>query len=234
MKRFLKKVSTVLLLLAILFTLEGCGNPLLQMFVEQMEDYEDESPDKRQDNPDQDGDISDQEDGGPSQDTEDSTPDSPETGEVEDGGIRYQKDFGSYVVLDGWAEVEAHSTESKIFYAKEGTENDPQPDNISIEVGTDPYSVDEHEEFARAIQEQLAMQLSQMGGELTLTGSGTTTENGEIVYIFIVEESGKKVAVQYYIVGEKKYCMVYETIYTDEAECDRVAQEMVDSFLWAE
>lgn len=37
--------------------------------------------------------------------------------------------------------AEKYSTENKIFYVEEGHEEDEQPDNISIEVGTNRYSV---------------------------------------------------------------------------------------------
>ena len=52
---------------------------------------------------------------------------------------------GSYIVPDGWEKSEKHSTNSQIFYIEEGHENDEKPDNISIYVGKNKYSLDEHE-----------------------------------------------------------------------------------------
>lgn len=81
---------------------------------------------------------------------------------------------GSYTVPEGWAKMERYSTENKIFYAEEGHEDDEMPDNISVEVGTNRYSADEHEKFREAILRQLAMQLQ--GVDAELTGDGTFTE----------------------------------------------------------
>ena len=48
---------------------------------------------------------------------------------------------GTWTVPEGWVKAEKYSTENKIFYVEEGHEEDEQPDNISIEVGTNRYSV---------------------------------------------------------------------------------------------
>ena len=211
----------IMLLIAVLFLAGGCGNPLLKSLQESLQETESHSRDDSQ--------------------TEEETPldneheyekEADENGAA-DGGTRYQKSYGSYIILDGWIEVD-RSTDTKSFYAKEGTENDLRPDNISVEIGTNPYSLEEHAEFARAIQAQMAAQLAEIGRDTTLTGSGTATEKGDIVYVFTIEEAGKRAAVQYYIVGEQRYCMVYETIYLDEEECDAAAQKIVESFEWAE
>ena len=66
---------------------------------------------------------------------------------------------GSYIVPDGWEKSEKHSTNSQIFYIEEGHENDEKPDNISIHVGKNKYSLDEHEQFRDAIVQQILMQL---------------------------------------------------------------------------
>ena len=221
-----RKSIFIALLSAALFLSGGCGNPLLESLQESLQETESHPGDDSQ--------------------TEEETPldkeheDEKEEDEKEedengaaDGGTRYQKSYGSYIILDGWIEVD-RSTDTKSFYAKEGTENDLRSDNISVEIGTNPYSLEEHAEFARAIQAQMAAQLAEIGRDTTLTGSGTATEKGDIVYVFTIEEAGKRAAVQYYIVGEQRYCMVYETIYLDEAECDAAAQKIVESFEWAE
>ena len=79
---------------------------------------------------------------------------------------------GSYTVPDGWEKSEKHSTDSQIFYIEEGHENDEKPDNISIHVGKNKYSLDEHEQFRDAIVQQILMQLDGIEAQL----------NGEDVY----------------------------------------------------
>ena len=37
---------------------------------------------------------------------------------------------------------------------------------------------------------------------------------------------------QYYIVGEKKYCLVQESNFDESGECDEVAKNLIKSFKW--
>ena len=77
----------------------------------------------------------------------------------------------------------------------------------------------------------MAKQVS--GSKAQIMASGSTTDNGEIVYTFIVEKNDS-IIKQYYIVGEKKYVKIYETVWNkeDENEVDEVANKMVNSFKW--
>lgn len=93
---------------------------------------------------------------------------------------------GSYTVPEGWEKSEKHSTDSQIFYIEEGHENDEKPDNISIHVGKNKYSLEEHEQFRDAIVQQILMQLD--GIEAQLNGDGTYTEQGDLLYIFTIDE----------------------------------------------
>ena len=93
---------------------------------------------------------------------------------------------GSYTVPEGWEKSEKHSTDSQIFYIEEGHENDEKPDNISIHVGKNQYSLDEHEQFWEAIVQQVLMQLD--GIKAQLNGDGTYTEQGDLLYIFTIDE----------------------------------------------
>lgn len=128
--------------------------------------------------------------------------------------------------LGGFSE---YSTENKIFYAGEGHEDDELPDNISIEVGTNRYSVDEHEKFRDAIVRQFTIQLRGIDAELT--GDGTYTEQDYIVYIFTISE--KDVVIkQYYIVGDQRYCMIHLTNFTGSESANEAARAMADSFVW--
>lgn len=150
---------------------------------------------------------------------------------TENGDTKYQKEFGSYVVKSGWVESKTHSQNEKYFYVKDGQDNDSRPNNISINAGTNKYKKEEHEKFREAIYAQLANQVA--GNDSEIMASGSTTENGEILYTFIINTSSVK-STQYYIVGEKKYVMIYETVWNDEEkeETDEVALKMVNSFEW--
>ena len=68
-----------------------------------------------------------------------------------------------------------------------------------------------------------------------LTSSGSTTDKGYAVLRYNMETSEQK-AIQYYIVGDHKYFLVYATIF-DLKEEDSVleaAEYIVNSFTWEE
>ena len=111
----------------------------------------------------------------------------------------------------GLGESGKYSTENKIFYVEEGHEEDEQPDNISIEVGTNRYSAEDHMNFRDAIVRQLTMQASSVGAELT--GEGTFTAQEDVLYIFTISEEAV-VTKQFYIVGDQRYCLVHLTNFT--------------------
>ena len=138
---------------------------------------------------------------------------------------------GSYTVPQGWIKAERYSTDEKVFYVRDGQQDDPAPDNISINVGTNRYSTQEHETFREAIVRQLLAQLQGSGAELT--GDGTHTEQGYIVYIFTIEESGA-VTKQHYILDDYRYCLVHLTSFTGEEDAYQAAQAIADSFVWAD
>lgn len=151
---------------------------------------------------------------------------------TENGDIKYKKSFGTYIVSNGWIESKTHSDDEKYFYVKDGHDNDDKPNNISINQGTNRYSKSEHEAFKDAIYVQLAKQASQNDSEIMANGS--TTEKGELVYTFIIKSSDVTIT-QYYVVGEKKYVMIYESIWNKDGadETDEVAKKMVNSFEWS-
>lgn len=138
---------------------------------------------------------------------------------------------GSYTIPQGWVLSEKHSTDSQLFYIAEGHEDDETPDNISIHVGKNNYSLEEHQQFRDAIVHQLLMQLE--GVEAQLNGSGTYTQQGELLYIFTIDE-GHVVTTQYYIVKDYGFCLIQLTNFSGSEAADRAAQEMADSFAWGQ
>lgn len=134
-----------------------------------------------------------------------------------------------FTVPEGWVLSEAYSTDSKLFYVEEGCEDDPLPDNISINLGTNRYSAEEHEKFREAILRQLLSQIQGLDAELT--GDGTYTAQGYVVYIFTITEADA-VTKQYYIVGDQRYCLIHLTSFTGADSAYDAAQAMADSFVW--
>ncbi len=147
----------------------------------------------------------------------------------------YHKSFGSYRIPKNWIESTKYSTKDKFFYVAEGTEEDPLPNNISVNVGKNKYSSEQHMKFRDAILNQLVMQLPK---DVILNGNGSYTANDYVLYTFtfsITEGDTTLSATQYYIVGDYKYVMVYETAFTDNTEeVDIVAKNIVDTFKWSE
>ncbi len=136
---------------------------------------------------------------------------------------------GSYTVPDGWVKSEKYSTARQIFYVEKGHENDEKPDNIAINVGKNKYSLDEHERFRDAIVQQLLMQLN--GSKAELNGDGTYTEQGDLLYIFTIDESDI-VTTQYYIVKDHGFCLIQLTNFSGSESTEEAARAMVDSFVW--
>ncbi len=137
--------------------------------------------------------------------------------------------FGTYQI-DNLVKREDHSTPNKIFYSLEKDKYESRPDNISVEVGTNYYSKDEHLTFRRAIQEQL---YRQVGRNAKITGTGIDTSKGNIVYKFLITKDNDKTEVtQYYIVGDHKYVLVYETNFSRNPDLDIAAYNIVDTFEW--
>ncbi|WP_281692866.1 hypothetical protein [Agathobaculum desmolans] len=136
---------------------------------------------------------------------------------------------GSYTVPDGWVKSDKHSSSNMVFYVEKGHEEDELPDNISISVGVNRYSAEEHTKFKDAIVKQLLMQLN--GENAQLDGTGSNTEQGYVVYTFTIDDS-TTITKQYYIVKDFGFCLVQLTNFTGSDSAYQAAQTIVDSFVW--
>ena len=93
------------------------------------------------------------------------------------------------------------------------------------------YVMSGHEE------DELAVQMSGVKG--MLTGDGTFTDNGDVLYILTMteepaEEGGQGIVTrQYYIVGEKRYVLVHLTIFSGDEAVQQAADKLAKSFVWA-
>ena len=95
----------------------------------------------------------------------------------------------------------------------------------------DLYSEEEYEQFEKAILQQLSSKIGQLDNA-TLKGTAGTTDQGYTLLTFAITESNGTVTTQYYIIGEKKYCLIQETNYDKSEECDDATMEAVNSFTW--
>lgn len=141
---------------------------------------------------------------------------------------------GTYTVPDGWSKVDEYSANGMTFYVEEGHEDDDFPDNISINVGDCPYSLEEHTSFRDAIMRQLTMQLS--GSDAQLTGSGSNTAQGYVLYTFTIEDADGTITQQYYILKDYGFFLVQVTSFSgsENENVFEAVQSIVDSFVWNE
>ena len=141
-----------------------------------------------------------------------------------------KSNYGNYEAPEGLVKNEEHSSKSKQFYVLEEDKDKSKPNNISVNGGGMPYSKDNHTAFRQEIVQQLSQQNAGKGA--TINGTGTYTENGDMLYVFKITDKSS-VTTQYYIVGDKKYLLVNETTFDDNTEIiDQKAKEIVNSFKW--
>jgi hypothetical protein len=153
-------------------------------------------------------------------------------GDKETKSINIEKSFGSFSIPDNWVEITRYSRNGKYFYSHKSEEVGSRMTNISIEIGTNRYALEEHIEFRYAILRQLLMQ----AGGSEVDGSGTYTKNDDLLYIFTIKNKEENVTtIQYYIIGDKKHILVHVTDFhtSNITNVKEVAQFIVDSFLWA-
>jgi len=138
--------------------------------------------------------------------------------------------YGKYTIPTTWMKSNSHSTRNKTFYINKKDRRNNRPNNISVEMGTNHYSKNNHIQFRQAILRQLGMQMK--GTDATITGDGWTTEKGYICYTFTIDE-GKYKTVQHYIVDDYKYVLVHETIwYGEEEDVHNAAKTIINTFKW--
>ena len=147
---------------------------------------------------------------------------------------RVVQKFGSYSLPEDWYEYEELSNSEKVFYVKGEVDSKSPPSNISVEVGINKYATSEHADFRQAILAQYSAQIPSASG-IVIEGSGTNTDNGDVLYIFTLTEDAC-VTTQYYVVGEYKFFLVHATDFLDEDVMDvsEAADLIAKSFEWPE
>ena len=138
---------------------------------------------------------------------------------------------GSFVIPDGWKLHEGDSTDEKPFVVPADYNGEGNPDNISVNYGTNPYSKEDVDTFSHAILAQLRNQLAGHDAG-AVAASGYTSKQGYPVLKFAFTVDGSNV-VQYYIVNDHGHILVNESNYSGQTESSNTAsQSIVDSFKW--
>ena len=137
--------------------------------------------------------------------------------------------YGTYRI-DGLVKRSDHSTATKTFYVLEKDKYKVTPDNVSVEVGTNYYSKEQYLAFKTAIQTQL---YSQVGRDAVIVGNGITTTRGNNVLKFIIKKQNDNTAItQYYIIGDYRHVLVYETNFSGNTDFNVAVFNIVDTFAW--
>jgi hypothetical protein len=153
--------------------------------------------------------------------------------ESEIKGIMITKPFGSFSIPDDWIEITRYSRNGKYFYSHNSESINSRMTNISVEIGTNPYALEDHMIFRYAILRQMLMQ----AGNAEVYGNGTFTEYDDPLYIFTIEDKEENITtIQYYIIGNKKHILVHLTDFHNEniTNANEVAKFIVNSFVWSE
>lgn len=141
------------------------------------------------------------------------------------------KSFGSFSIPADWVEIAQYSRNGKYFYSHESEPIGLNMTNISIELGSNPYALEDQMTFRHAILKQMLMQAE----NAEVGGSGTFTENDYPLYIFTIDDKEDNVTtIQFYIIGNKKHILVHVTDFHNEniTNAKEVARFIVDSFIW--
>jgi hypothetical protein len=92
-------------------------------------------------------------------------------------GKNITKPFGSFSLPEDWVEITRYSRNGKYFYSHKAEQIGSNMTNISIEIGRNPYILEDHMTFRYAILRQLLMQIDGTGAEVH--GSGTFTKHDD-------------------------------------------------------
>ena len=149
-------------------------------------------------------------------------------GDYEDGESAYTED-GSYIIPEGWEMNEEQSTSAKVFYVRDDETDMNQPDNISVEQGTNKYKADDPMSFKNAIMRQLGIMTK--GKKCEVHGRGYTTDKGvNVIMLEMIEDTCT--TRQYYLCGDNRYVLIHATNFSGATDIDDAAEEMAESFEW--
>jgi hypothetical protein len=160
--------------------------------------------------------------------------------------LKITKEFGTYHIPSDWVEVDKFPGLAWNFDYSQKDENIEAPDwtHISISFSRNPFKIEEHENFKKAILGQLLKQFMQADPtqkpEITNFTETMTTQN-YLLFIFTIEhyemKLDKKVtSIQYYIVNDEKHVVLYLTVFDEEKILPTIkaAEIIINSFEWTD
>lgn len=142
-----------------------------------------------------------------------------------------EKEFGSYIIHENYIESEKYSNDGKYYYVnKKDYGKIGYVNNISICKGVNKYTKSQHTLFRDAIIKQISWQ--QQNTNATISGDGSYSKNGYIIYTFQIIE-GLEVKYRYYIIDKDfEYILIETTARSEYENIDEAAQLMINSFLY--
>lgn len=143
--------------------------------------------------------------------------------------MELKKNFGSYLVKDGWQEMQTASGEIFVYMPESRTGG--KNNSITMHSNIDPYSIKEHRLFRNAIIAQIQKKL-ELFSNPEVYAYGKYTSKNLVMYVFKIKEDTGVETTQYYIIGEKRFCLVQTINYDHNNEIDKVAEDIADSFEW--
>jgi hypothetical protein len=159
--------------------------------------------------------------------------------------LKITKEFGSYDIPSDWIEADKFPGLAWNFWYSQKDENIEAPDcHISVSFSRNPFKIEEHENFKKAILDQLLRQFMQadpLKKPEIKNFTETTTIQNYLLFVFTIEhyemELDKKVtSVQYYIVGDEKHTVLYLTVFDDEKILPTIkaAEIIANTFEWTD
>ena len=149
-----------------------------------------------------------------------------------EGIMEIEKKFGTYSVKSDWNEMQTASGEIFIYMPPHSSEK-KKNNSITIHSSRNPYAAKDHRIFRNAIMEQLQKKVD-LFSDPQINAYGKYTSNDLVMYVFCISEDNGIETKQYYIVGEKRFCVIQSINYDKNLELDQVAEEIADSFRWKE
>ena len=134
------------------------------------------------------------------------------------------------------SEMEGKSLAEKRYYIDKDVEKSDgnRVSNISVEIVPHEYTQDESLLLRDSITASINSQIEKMDEKAEVSISGTDTEKGYDLFVYIITLPDME-ARMYYILGDKKVCLVNASAYTDnnpEIIFDS-ALDIVNSLTWS-
>lgn len=134
------------------------------------------------------------------------------------------------------SEMEGKSLAEKRYYIGKDVEKSDENriSNVSVEFVPHEYTKDESLLLQDSITASINSQVEKMGEKAEISISGTNTEKGYDLFVYIITMPDME-ARMYYILGDKKVCLVNASAYTDNSPeiIFDSALDIVNSFTWS-